>query len=404
MTRSARPDPVACTNSLEAAAAVRCGPGRDAGDPRPRPAQGLRRRSRALDGVDLDRRAAARCSPCSAPTAPARPPWSRSSRATARPTPARSACSATTRRSASAPSASASASCSRRTGWTRPSTCARRSSSTAPPTRAPRPARRGARAGRPRPTAPTPAPPTLSGGQRRRLDLALGIAGDPELIFLDEPTTGFDPAARRQLVGADRRPARARQDDPADHALHGGGAARSPTASSCSRAAGSSPRARRTRSAARRPREAVVRRSRCRRRASASASAPPRPTRDLPPLLSAAAGARRGARGPDRHASDARGRLPRAHRGARMTAIAAPSPSDLPPARPLDRRPRADDAAQAARARLHVRVPADPDRALFSALNGNAQVALDGDGRPASRSSTRPRSASSASPPPATRA
>ena len=38
---------------------------------------------------------------------------------------------------------------------------------------------------------------TLSGGQRRRLDVALGICGDPELIFLDEPTTGFDPAARR---------------------------------------------------------------------------------------------------------------------------------------------------------------------------------------------------------------
>jgi ABC-2 type transport system ATP-binding protein len=38
----------------------------------------------------------------------------------------------------------------------------------------------------------------LSGGQRRRLDLALGIAGDPDLLFLDEPTTGFDPAARRQ--------------------------------------------------------------------------------------------------------------------------------------------------------------------------------------------------------------
>ena len=38
---------------------------------------------------------------------------------------------------------------------------------------------------------------TLSGGQRRRLDLAVGIVGHPDVLFLDEPTTGFDPAARR---------------------------------------------------------------------------------------------------------------------------------------------------------------------------------------------------------------
>jgi len=48
----------------------------------------------------------------------------------------------------------------------------------------------------------------LSGGQRRRLDLALGLAGAPELLFLDEPTTGFDPAARHRawaLIGRLRR-------------------------------------------------------------------------------------------------------------------------------------------------------------------------------------------------------
>ncbi|MGZ0843283.1 ATP-binding cassette domain-containing protein, partial [Klebsiella pneumoniae subsp. pneumoniae] len=40
---------------------------------------------------------------------------------------------------------------------------------------------------------------TLSGGQRRKLDAAIGLVGRPELLFMDEPTAGFDPAARRDF-------------------------------------------------------------------------------------------------------------------------------------------------------------------------------------------------------------
>ncbi|MGC5033366.1 ABC transporter ATP-binding protein [Micromonospora sp. DT229] len=46
---------------------------------------------------------------------------------------------------------------------------------------------------------------TLSGGQRRRLDVAIGVVGRPRLLFLDEPTTGFDPQARRQFWTLIRR-------------------------------------------------------------------------------------------------------------------------------------------------------------------------------------------------------
>ena len=61
--------------------------------------------------------------------------------------------------------------------------------------------------------------PNLSGGQRRRLDVALGVQGHPELLFLDEPTTGLDPAARRQFWALIEGAAGGGDDDPAHDAL-----------------------------------------------------------------------------------------------------------------------------------------------------------------------------------------
>ena len=150
----------------------------------------------AVRGIDIAVRAA-RSSACSAPTARARRRRWRSWRATARATAARWRCSATI-------PALRAASLRQRIGHR---AAVGRHLQPHHPARGPAPlgrllpraratSRRCSRSSACRRRADARSR-TLSGGQLRRLDFALALVGDPELIFLDEPTTGFDPEARR---------------------------------------------------------------------------------------------------------------------------------------------------------------------------------------------------------------
>ena len=142
----------------------------------------------------------------------------------------RSRSSATRCRRPRAKDASAWAWCRRWTTSIPTSPCARTSSSTAATSGLQR-RRGGERACRRCSSSPrwsrarTRRIQALSGGMKRRLVLARALVNDPDLIFLDEPTTGLDPQARHLMWERLRDAAAPGQDDPAHHALHGRGRA-----------------------------------------------------------------------------------------------------------------------------------------------------------------------------------